>query len=93
MPFLFNMIHAKLKKQPLTAKSPADDDREDSDDETDPVPKTDLQGDGMDPNDEFDVNSPVDHNERAYMPPSQISSLDQASKVTGPKSGAIPMHQ
>ncbi|KAA1078862.1 hypothetical protein PGTUg99_010718 [Puccinia graminis f. sp. tritici] len=55
MPFLFDLIFAKLKKQPINTNDPAGIDSEDSNDETDPVPETDLQGDGMDPGDDFDV--------------------------------------
>ncbi|KAA1118325.1 hypothetical protein PGTUg99_003964 [Puccinia graminis f. sp. tritici] len=54
MPFLFDLIFVKLKKQPINTNDPAGIDSEDSNDEADPVPETDLQGDGMDPGDDFD---------------------------------------
>jgi hypothetical protein len=66
MPFLFNLIFSKLKRPTINTVSPINGEQEDSDEVSDHVPEVDLQGNEMDPNNDFNINTPVDHNEQAY---------------------------
>ncbi|KAA1117752.1 hypothetical protein PGT21_022293 [Puccinia graminis f. sp. tritici] len=75
MPFLFDLIFSKLKRPTIDTVSPINGEQEDSDKGSDHVPEIDLQGDEMDPNNDFNINTPVDHNERAYTVAKTICSM------------------
>ncbi|OAV92716.1 hypothetical protein PTTG_27552 [Puccinia triticina 1-1 BBBD Race 1] len=76
MPFLFQSIYRKLSFQPGTATNPhlANDDDEPME-ENDSIPPTDLDGNGVNPTDEIDMNSPFDHNKQAYMVAKTICAM------------------
>ncbi|OAV99080.1 hypothetical protein PTTG_25447 [Puccinia triticina 1-1 BBBD Race 1] len=76
MPFLFGLIYSKLVTQPGTATDPELKDDEDKlNDVNDPIPPTDLDGNGLGLNVEFDVDLPYDHNKLAYMVAKKICSM------------------